>query len=345
MTSPKRVTMTQVARLAGVSRATVSFVINGDPKAETLTEATRERVREAVKLLNYRPNLAARGLRTQRTHSIAVITDQLTSTPYMNSTTRGIQERCWPMGYLATTIATGHDPELRASAVEMVLDRNFDGVILTAEYTTEVTVPPALASLPMVLLNCFSDDGHLTVLPNEREGARAAARALIDAGHRRIAYINGLSTTYAAQERRIGYRDALREAGIPYDRSLVRSGTFQTDSGYHHAKSLLSRDDPPTALMCGNDRMGIGAYYAAYQHGLKIPEDISIMGYDDHLEESQYAVPPMTTVHLPYYEMGRAAVELLLAPQDKPADRVHLVPCTPVLRASVAPPREATKPS
>lgn len=351
MKTPKsrpRSTMSQVARLAGVSIATVSFVVNDDPKAQTLTQATRDKVLEAVKLLDYRPNLQARSLRTQRSHSIAVLTDELTSTPFANSTIRGMQERAWAGGYVVTTMTTGGNTDLAANAVELVLARQFDAVIVTASFTHEVTVPDAFSALPLVLLNCFADDGHgyASVLPAERGGARSAAEMLIDAGHTRIAFINGLRETWAAGQRRLGYRDALRAAGIPYDRSLVRWGNFQTDSGHRLAAALLDSADPPTAIMCGNDRMAVGVYYAAYQRGLRIPEDLSVVGYDDHTEFSGYAVPAMTTVSLPYYEMGRTAVDLLFTdgPGTGPThvrgqDLITEVACQPVVRSSVGPPR------
>ncbi len=335
--SPKRATMSQVARLAGVSIATVSFVVNDDPKAKTLTQATRDRVNEAVRMLDYRPNLAARGLRTQRTHSIAVLTDYLTSVPWTNSTTRGVQERAWDRGYLVTTIATGGDPTLRKGAIEMALARQFDAVIVTTDFTHEVEVPAEFDSLPVVMLNCFSDDDRPRVLPGEQGGGKAAANVLIEAGHRRIGFINGVRDTYAAKERRLGYRDALQEAGIPYDRTLVRTGNFQTDGGYEQAVALLDRPDRPSGIMCANDRMAVGLYYAAFQRGLRIPEDLSVVGYDNHLELSGRAVPAMTSVQLPHYEMGMAAVDMLLD-QAPDAPRLREIACEPVIRESVAPP-------
>lgn len=338
--SPKRATMSQVARLAGVSTATVSFIVNNEPKAKTLTQATRDRVNEAIRMLDYRPNLAARGLRTQRTHSIAVLTDFLTSVPWENSVTRGVQERAWDRGYLVTTIATGENPTLRASAIDMVLARQFDAAIVTTDFTHEVMVPKEFDQLPVALLNCYSNNSdHPTVLPAERAGGRAAADVLIAAGHRRIGFINGVHTTYAAKQRRLGYRDALLAADIPYDRTLVRTGNFETDGGYEQAVALLDRPDPPTAIMCGNDRMAVGLYYAAFQRGLRIPEDLSVVGYDNHLELSGRAVPAMTSVQLPHYEMGLAAVDMLLAPtEDGP--RLREIACEPVLRKSVGRPRD-----
>lgn len=329
--------MTQVARLAGVSVATVSYVVNDDPKAQTLTQATRDRVADAVRMLDYRPNLAARRLRMQRSHSIAVITDLTTAVPFENSTTHGVQERAWERGYLVTTITTGGDPAVRARAVEMVLAHQFDAVIVTSAYTREVKAPQEFESLPLVLLNCYSEDDLPRVLPAERAGAAAATQVLIDAGHRRIAFINGLRTTYAAKQRRQGFRDALRGAGLPYDPSLICSGDYQTDSGYRHANALLDRADRPTAIFCASDRMAVGVYYAAFQRGLRIPEDLSVVGYDDHIELSAHAVPAMTTVKLPYYEMGIAAVDLLLdSGEDTPQARE--IACDPVIRSSVSPP-------
>lgn len=336
--SPKRPTMSQVARVADVSIATVSFVVNDDPKARRLTQATRDRVSDAIRMLDYRPNLTARGLRTQRSHSIAVVTDTLTSVPWENSTTRGVQERAWNGGYLVTTITTGDDAALRSSAVDMVLARQFEAVIVTTDFTREVDVPAEFDALPIVLLNCYANGSYREVLPAERAGARAAANVLIDAGHERIAFINGLPATFAAKERRLGYRDALQEAGIAYERSMVRSGNFQTDGGYQQAVTLLDRPDPPSAIMCANDRTAVGVYYAAFQRGLRIPEDLSVVGYDDNVELSGHAVPAMTSVKLPHYEMGIAAVDMLLDP-DEQAPRLREVDCEPTLRDSVAPPR------
>ncbi|MBD7919144.1 LacI family DNA-binding transcriptional regulator [Cellulomonas sp. Sa3CUA2] len=328
-----------------MSSATVSFVVNDDPKAQTLTQATRDKVLEAVRLLDYRPNLQARSLRTQRSHSIAVLTDELTAVPYENSTIRGMQERAWAGGFMVTTMTTGGNAALAEHAVEVVLARQFDAVIVTTAFTREVEVPAAFDSIPLVLLNCFSRDGHRSVLPAERSGSRSAAELLLAAGHTRIGFINGLRETWAAGQRRLGYRDALRAAGIAYDRTLVRWGDYQTDSGHRHATVLLDSPNPPTAIMAGNDRMAVGVYYAAYQRGLRIPEDLSVVGYDDHAEFSAHAVPAMSTVRLPYYEMGRAAVDLLIAGTpagDAPPTGHGLVTeveCQPVARKSIGPPR------
>ncbi len=334
----RRTTMAQVARLAGVSSATVSFVVNDDPKAQKLTAATREKVHEAVRILGYRPNHAARGLRTRRTQTLAFITDHIATTPFVNSTTRGVMEYAWSQGQLLTIFATANDPARVAATVEMVLSRQFDGVIFTVDYTRPVIVPPALAELPTVLLNCYSDGGLTTVLPAERNGARDATSVLIGVGHRRIAFINGLASTYAAKQRRLGYQQALREAQLPYDRSLVRVGTYETDSGYQHALDLLDSAAPPTAILCASDRMAVGVYYAAFQRGLSIPGDLSVMGFDDQLDLVQYAAPPMTSVHLPHYEMGVEAARLLLDPEG-PQGGVHEVACTVATRESVGPPR------
>lgn len=344
--SPSRSTMSQVAQLAEVSTATVSYVVNNDPKAMTLTQATRDRVHQAVRTLNYRPNLQARGLRTQVSRSIAVVTDELTAVPYQNSAIRGMQERAWQDGFMISTLTTSGNAELAARAVHVVLERQFDAVVFTTSYTREVEVPVEFSRMPLVLLNCLSREAtgerRNSVLPAERAGARSAAEILIEAGHTRIAFVNGLRETWAAGERHLGHRDALRAAGIPYDRSLVRWGNFQTDSGHRLATALLSRPEPPTGIVCGNDRMAVGVYYAAYQLGLRIPDDLSVIGYDDHTEFSGYAVPPMSTVSLPYYEMGYAAIDRLLAliSDSSQASRVTEIACTPILRKSVGPPRQ-----
>lgn len=336
---PKRPTMAQVARLAGVSPTTVSFVINDDPRGSAVPAATRLRVEEAVRALGYRPNHAARRLRTQRSETIGFITDEVATTAFAGDTIRGAHDAAWARHHLLTVLNTGGAPEVEEASVDTVLSRDVDGVIFAAMYTREVTPPRGLEDVRTVLLNCFTTSGRYpSVVPAEMAGGRAATRILLEAGHRRIGFVNGLPTTYAAGRRLEGYRQALREYGVSYDQALVRHGTYRSDSGHAHVRDLLLGDDPPTAIFCASDRMAVGAYYAIKELGLSIPGDVSVVGYDNQIELAAYASPPLTTIQLPHYEMGRWAAEYLL--DGGPAGPVpHEIDCPAVIRDSVAPPR------
>jgi LacI family transcriptional regulator len=162
------------------------------------------------------------------------------------------------------------------------------------------------------LLNCYAEDGRFPcVVPGEEAGAYAATSHLIDKGHRRIGFINGEPWMEASADRLRGYRRALESAQVPFDASIVRDGDWLPLQGRRHALDLLSQTPRPTAIFCANDLMAMGALEAAAQCGLRVPEDISIMGYDDQ-ELARYTNPPLSTLVLPNYEMGRRAVELLI---------------------------------
>jgi LacI family transcriptional regulator len=335
-----RPTMAQVAKLAGVSPTTVSMVLNDDPRATSISAPTRDRVAEAIRTLGYRPNHAARGLRTQKSETLGFITDEIATTPFAGDTIRGAQEYAWKRNHLLTVFNTGGDPSVQEAAIEMMLGRQVDGIIFGAMYTREVSPPRSLERSHAVLLNCYAPGtDYISVIPAEQEGARTATQILTDAGHRRIGFING-PAGYAAKERLKGHRRALKEFGIRYDPSLVRQGNYQSDGGYEQALTLLRRDDAPTALFCANDRTAVGAYYAIMQLGLSIPGDVSVVGYDNQLELAAYASPPLTTIQLPHYEMGYAAAQYLLegAPSNGQAGTVHEIDCPAVMRDSVGPP-------
>jgi LacI family transcriptional regulator len=173
-------------------------------------------------------------------------------------------------------------------------------------------VPPALLKVPAVLLNCYSSDHALSsVVPAEVTGGHTATEYLLQAGHRRIGFINGETWQDAAKDRLKGYRQALATADLLYDEHLVRDGDWSSGKGFELTLSLMREPNPPTAIFCANDLMAIGAIEALKQLGLRVPEDVSVMGYDDQ-EIARHTHPPLTTVVLPNYELGRWAVETLL---------------------------------
>lgn len=335
----RRPTMADVARLAGVSPTTVSFVFNERPDSG-IPEATQQRVREAVEELGYRPNRQASGLRTKRTHTIGFVTDEIAVGPFAGRTISGALDLAWRHGHLLFIVNTTRNPRLLNAAVEELLDRQVDAIIFAVVGTRTATLPDSVRHVPTVLVNCFTPRGTLpAVLPDEETGGRTATRALVDAGHRRIAHITGLPGSWASRKRLKGYQSTLRAAGVRFDGELVKVGDYHTDSGYQLTRELLTSAQPPTAIFCGNDRMALGAYFAAAEVGLRIPDDLSIVGYDDQEELASALRPGLTSVLLPYQALGEWAVQQILGGAVTELPSRTYLPCPLVLRASVGPPR------
>jgi LacI family transcriptional regulator len=333
----RRPTMADVGRLAGVSPTTVSFVINNRVNSGISPE-TRQLVLEAVELLGYRPNRAAQGLRTRRTHTIGLVTDRVGVTPHGGRTISGAHDVAQEHGSLLLIVNS--NPRVVIAAVDDLLDRQVDGIVFAAEGTKRMTPPEAARQVPSVLVNCFAPRNTVPcVLPDEKRGGREATELLIAAGHRTIAHITGARAAWATRERIKGYYAALADAGIPRDDQLVLTGHFRTDSGYELTRALLARRDLPTAIFCGNDRMAMGAYQAMAEAGLRVPEDMSIVGYDDQEDLAAELRPPLSTLRLPYYEMGRWALEQIFAGAVPTLPPRTYLPCPVVTRGSVAYPR------
>ena len=208
---------------------------------------------------------------------------------------------------------TRSNPELEAATLEIIRrDPRVVGVIYSTIFTRRVSPPAALAELPAVLLNCYTDERRMhCVVPGEVAGGFVATQYLIDHGHRRIGFINGEPWMDASADRLKGYRQALATADIAFDPLMLRHGDWLPLKGYELALELLRSAKPPSALFCANDLMAIGALEAASLLGLRVPDDLSVMGYDDQ-ELARYTHPPLSTLTLPNYEMGRRAAELLI---------------------------------
>ena len=331
-----RPTAADVGRLAGVSPTTVSFVLN-DRQDQAISPATRQRVLDAVRELDYRPNRAAQGLRTKRTATIGYITDEAAVDPFAGGAIAGAHDFARRHRSMLLVVHTNRDPRIRRSAIEDLLDRQVDAVLFAVVGTRRVTLPEIIVKVPAVLVNCFTVQSSLVsslpvVLPDEQAGGYAAARALLDAGHRQIALLLGTAGAWASRKRLRGIRQALTEAGVDPRTIHLEHGNFRADSGYQltrqvlagsrSAGSRLAGSPRPTALLCGNDRMAYGAYLALGEAGLRIPEDMSVMGYDDQADLAVDLHPALSTVRLPYYAMGSWAAEQLfprnLAPGTGP---------------------------
>ena len=336
----KRPTMDDVAREAGVSQATVSMVLNGADAGRVAGE-TAARVRDTARRLGYRTNMHAKVLREGKTRLIGLVGAEVATSPFAGEMILGAQHRAWDAGHVLLTVDTTGDERLQRAAVDMLQSYQVAGVVFSAMYHQIVQVPKAVRGLPTVCLNCQDESGVVpSVFPDEERGGREAARVLLDAGHRRIAMINigpQGSTLSAAAGRLAGFTAAVAEAGVPLAPDLVRYAHGTYDQGLRLAGELMALPEPPTAIFCANDRTALGAYHCLQRLGLGIPDDVSIVGFDDQRILADVFDPPITTFRLPLEEMGKTAVDLLLGPEDAPL-RTPLT-CTLVERDSVAPPR------
>jgi LacI family transcriptional regulator, galactose operon repressor len=334
---PRRVTLRDVAHRAGVSPTTASFVLAGREDMR-ISEAARLRVRRAAADLRYRPNLTARSLRTKVTRTFALLSDTIAAGPYGGAMVRGALSAALEEGHLLFVTESDGDPELETRLAEDLLARQVDGIAYASTATRLVTPPAALAGHPVVLLNCLSRDGGLpAVLPDERAAGRDAARVLLERGHRHGIVVLGeaLSSGYAARERLAGIEDALAAAGTGVAGMLECAWWPQpARDALAHA---LAHEPAPQSLICLNDRVAFGAYQAAHEAGLAIPDQLSIVSFDDS-ELAGWLRPELTSIALPHYELGRRAVRLLLA-ADR-GTRTVLVPMPVRVRESVAPPTE-----
>jgi LacI family transcriptional regulator len=308
------VTLEQLAKVAGVSVSTASRALN--KSKHTVNEETRNRILTLAKQLDYRPNMVARSLKTERTHTIGIIIDDIAS-PFGPVITRGIQDYLKEYGYFSVLINGDWNPEVEIQAVHDLISRSIDGIIFVESWLREANPTLDLANKPYVFVHrLFGGVHHNSVGVDEHYGAKLAIQHLAKLGHHRIAYINGPRGWYAAEQRLIGYRETLSEYGLPFDPELVLEGNWEIQSAYPAARRFLELKKRPTAIFAANDLMALGAIYAIQEAGLRVPEDIAVVGYDDR-EIASLSQPTLTTVRLPCYEMGQASAKLLLSLLEK----------------------------
>ena len=334
----KKPSIHDIARAAGVGVGTVSRVLN---ERANVAEATRIKVTAVMERLGYRPTFAARHIRTGRSQLFGFLTDQVTTTPFAHDLIKGAQARARQADRMLLVIDADGDDRVREQAVANLIERGVEGIVYAAMFHHEVHVSQALHEVPTVLVDSYSAARDFpSVVPDEVLGGRGATERLLADGHRRIAMVtnDALSTGYPAALGRLeGYRQALADAGVPFDEALVREGSGNADSGYRWAHDLLDADDPPTAFFFGTDRMAMGAYFAFTERGLNVPDDVSVVGFDDQHYIADALRPALTTMALPHAAMGRWAIDqLLTAPwgDDRPPPQRHL-PCPIVERGSV----------
>lgn len=337
---PSRVRISDVASAAGVSIATVSAALNGVESAR-ISADTRQRVREVAARLGYVPNRLAQGLRVQRSGTIGFIGDTVATTPYAVGMILGVLEVARAAGRVVVLMNTEGDPDLEARELATLLQHQVDGVLYATMYHRSVEVPSGLGATPVVLVDAESSEPEVSwVVPDEISGAATAVGELLDHGHRRIGFINNPDPILAASGRLEGYKRALTQAGIDPDPTLiVAAPSIGPAGGYRAARQLLELPERPTGLFCFRDLMAMGAYQAAMEAGLRIPQDLSVVGFDN-MEFTEGLHPGLTTVALPHYEMGSWGVQQLLALMESPTAKAKQVQLSGQLirRRSVAPP-------
>jgi LacI family transcriptional regulator len=332
--------MADVGRLAGVSSSTVSFVLN-ENSGQTISNRTRKRVLEAVATLDYRPNRTARGLRTRRTATIGLVTDEIAVEPFAGATILGAHEVVWDHGSLLLVVNTTRDRRIIRDVINELVDRPVDAILFAVMGTRRVVLPDVLKGVPSLLINGYTAGNLLpAVLPDDVTGGCRATEMLITAGHRRIAYLTGRAEAWATRARLRGFRSAIDAAGLSPGDQVIRAGNYRVDSGYDLTRQLLTEPDRPTAIMCGNDRMAIGAYLALREAGIEVPRDMSVVGYDDQSDLAARVHPPLSTIRLPYYQMGRWAARQVMTGSVAALPPRTYLPCPPVPRQSVAAPRK-----
>ena len=301
-------TIEMVAQRAGVSLSTVSRILNG---TAIVSGDKRVAVEEAIKTLGFVPNPVARGLAGGRTYSIGVITQAIDS-PFYGISLRGIEDELDPVGYSPLFLSAKWDVKSEARCLDTLRSRRVDGIIVLTGRLPDSALKACAKHLPMVITGRdLKAPGLFAMKFDNFGGGLLATRHLVELGHRRIVFISGDALHPDSNERLRGYRAALNEAGIAYDPNLVLVGDYNEHSGLQAIQRLAEGGLQFTAIFAANDQMASGAALGLHRLGLRVPQDVSLVGFDD-LPTSSFAVPPLSTVHLSAYEQGRLSAYAML---------------------------------
>jgi LacI family transcriptional regulator len=331
-------TIYDVAREAGVSYSTVSRTLTG---FKFVKPSTREKVLQAAEKLGYVPNQQARSLAGGHSNLIGVLTPAL-SNSYVSEILRGIDEALAESDYNLILYTTHRFQSKESSYVSTIINSGVDGLLLIVPLmSTPYLDTIHMQDFPYVLID-QADKGQKGsfITGTNRQGAYDATQYLIEMGHQRIAFIAGLEGLNSASERLLGYKTALSDHDIPVDENLILNGNFRQQGGYNVAQKLLSLPELPTAIFAANDLSAFGALEACREHGLRVPEDMSIVGFDD-VPQASLVYPKLTTVRQPLAQMGREAVNLLLQQIENPKRAKYQVSLETklIIRDSCCPPR------
>jgi DNA-binding LacI/PurR family transcriptional regulator len=303
------VTIKDIAKAAGVSHPTVSRALNNHP---AIAEATRERIVELAQQMGYVPNATARGLKTSRTRALGVILRHIDD-PFWSEVLDGVDSVLHPEGYSLFIASTHNEKQREKEVVQTMMQRGVDGIILMSpDFREEQFHILNSYDLPMVMVNNEgAGECQYIIYNDDVQGARLIAKHVIDLGHKRIAYI-GKRATESNVNRLAGFRTEMQIAGLPVDeRYIYHVAAGNPKGGREGAAYLLSLDQIPSAIVCYNDFLAVGVYNYLKENGLRIPQDISVTGFDN-ISIAAYLSPPLTTIHQYKFELGEGAARMML---------------------------------
>ncbi|EHR0228163.1 substrate-binding domain-containing protein [Vibrio parahaemolyticus] len=323
-------TMKDIAKLAGVSTSTVSHVIN---KTRFVSEEISERVNNAAKELNYyAPSALARSLKVNRTKTIGMLVTTSTN-PFFGEVVKGVERSCYNKGYSLILCNTEGDNERMRQSINTLLQKRVDGLILMCSSLEgeRIDVFERYPDIPVVVMDwgpmLFTSD---KIQDNSLRGGYLAAKYLIDCGHTEIGCITGPLIKHQAQMRYEGYKRAMNEAGLEFNANWIIESDFECEGGYQAFKKMAERGTLPSSIFVSNDMMAMGVINAANELGIKVPDDLSIIGYDD-IHIAKFMSPSLTTIHQPKYRLGQAAVETLVRRLDDKSNEAQVVQLEPTL--------------
>ncbi|WP_246099353.1 LacI family DNA-binding transcriptional regulator [Methylibium rhizosphaerae] len=322
-------TVIDVARVAGVSASTVSRILNGTAR---VADSKRAAVEEAIRRLDFRPNLSARSLKMGTTMTVGILAQDIES-PFFTRAMRGIEEGLADSGY-APIIVSGHwNAVEEAQRIRLLMARRIDGLVILTGHLADEQIAEFARHQPIVVTGRKLRHDHNLVATwlDQTEAGYLATRHLLSLGHRRIAHIAGPRDHGDAVDRLAGYNRAHEEANLKPDPALVTQGDFLESGGLLAMNRLLDSGAPFTAVFAANDQMSYGARMALYRRGIRVPDDVSIVGVDD-LPASAYVTPPLTTVRQPIYEIGLFAARALLHMLGQRVEPVDVPPLELIVR-------------
>ena len=301
-----------LAEVLGLSITTVSRVLNGKAKRYRIRAETQQRVMQAAKEYNYVPNKLARGLKLSRTDTLGLIIPDI-SNPFFADIAQSIEKEARSNGYSLILGDSGEDQMVEKELIKLLLSHKVDGIIIAPVGTDYKQIIQTYNSgMPLVVIDrCFPEIGLPFITSDNYQGGYDAVNYLISMGHRKIACIQGIPKSRPTTERVRGYKDALRNSGIPLDDNLIVGDNYNTENGYKQTRILFSMEDPPTAIFALSNLIGLGVIKAAEEMGLNIPENISLISFDEQ-PYSAFLGTPMTTIDQKKNEMGQLAVDVLL---------------------------------
>ena len=334
-----RTTIKDIANYTGFSVATISLVLNN--KAEKIPDSTKKKIKDAAKELNYHPNQVAIGLVKKRTQTIGLVISDVSNT-FFSMLTKGVEDTCRQQGWNLILCNTNDDHERELSYIQVLADQGADGILFCMskdsdkKKTQESLQLLKSLKMPFIMIDRYIENANCSsVVVDHMKGGYIATEYLLESGHRRIGCITGPNNLEDSMERLRGHQKALWEYGVPYDERLIFEGKYDRESGERAVKYFLSKNI--TAIFSFNDMSAYGAYHELKKHKIKIPDEISLVGYDD-IFFSEILDVPLTTVRQPVYDMGVAGAKQLIEELDNKTESYRKILFQPklIIRDSVA---------